>query len=225
MAQDQIELVRAQLPQGYDIAKYRANQMRGLMNDSLLADAASQNFLISDFDQNGIQDIVVIVEEHPILKDKVTKAPCEAYDPAKFCDFVYGKRALQFYKGQADGKFTLEFSNENAVLPAHDNADTLVGISLTAPGTVALNFSGGTAWTWEDTYLFQYKEDGFYQDEEIIKSCFVAREQCVVERTDLINQVLIQESVVRSNVVRRTRAKLEVSLPRTALNQFEFTED
>ena len=161
---DDLAMIRPLIPSGYDIAQAQLLQLKG-MNASVIESAVSTNYLLRDFNGDGVQDVMMIIEKNPTLENFDKKAPCDRYDWNNGCSIVYGERILQVYLGLKDGGYKLFVSNEKIVLNGDDGGafgDPLNGLAATKKGSVRLEVYGGSSWRWRHVDTIQYRGDDFY---------------------------------------------------------------
>jgi hypothetical protein len=163
---EDIAKIRTLLPAGTDVAQIQVQLIEGAKEADALK-AGQANYLIHDFNGDGLADILVIVEKNPTLAPMDEHAPagtCATYDPEK-CMIMYNQRSLQLYAGQADGSFRLAWSNDKCVLNGDEGGvfgDPLDGFTVNKNGTISLGVYGGSAWRWSYTDTFQFRHGDFY---------------------------------------------------------------
>lgn len=158
----QIAAIRALLPAGTDIAQTVAHRLNGASTADELY-VAKSNILVRDFDGNGVEDLVVLVEVNPkLLTDYDETKPCDHVDYETNCYMSYGPRKISIYM---NGESTPSFENDQIVLSAEDGGvwgDPLENLSLNKKGSLMLSFYGGSSWRWGMTYTIQFRNNGFY---------------------------------------------------------------
>lgn len=100
----------------------------------------------SDLNNDGINDIAIVIEE---TNKSLDIAP---------------KRALLIAFGDKNNAYTLSVIAENAILKADEGGvwgDPLEGISVDR-GSLLISFYGGSNWRWYRTYRFRFQDNDWY---------------------------------------------------------------
>ncbi len=162
--QADIETIRGLAREGSDVAQIQAALLNGVSENEAL-EVGSQNYVIRDFDGDGITDLVVIFEQNPRLLDDNGQA-CSHEDWQTGCRIEYGPRTLQFWNGQKNGKlYNLVSENNKIVLGADEGGvfgEPLLGLSLNKKGSLILSFYGGSAWRWSMDFTFQFRKNDLF---------------------------------------------------------------
>lgn len=159
---DDIARIRPLLPAGSDVAQIQASLLRGASPEQAV-EAGERNYLLRDLNGDGAEDLLVISEEQPRYENYETNAPCSAGEPD--CWMVYGKRALHFFVGDANGNLSHVFTNNSYVRGADEGGvfgDPLNGISVRKSGAIEISFYGGSAWRWSFDDVVQFRRGHLY---------------------------------------------------------------
>lgn len=144
-----IAFLRTLAPAGTDVAQIQTEIWMG-SSEADAFDVAASNYVITDFNDDHHQDVLVIFEENP-------KWNGGEMEP--------GGRTIHFFLGQADGSYKAVSQNNAIVLGYHDGGvwgDPLEGMYLNEKGSVVLSFYGGSAWRWGHSYTFQFRKTDLY---------------------------------------------------------------
>lgn len=158
-----LAVIRPLLPAGQDVAQIQALVLRGFSDREAL-EAGAANYVLRDLNGDGLEDLLVISEEKPILQNWETDQPCESTGEEK-CSVVYGKRALHFFLGQAGGGFKLSFTNDKFVLGGDEGGifgDPLQGFAVRPNGTISYSVYGGSSWRWSYAEVIQFRKGALH---------------------------------------------------------------
>lgn len=224
--QADVALVRSLAQPGMDIAQVQTAVLQG-ESEADAFELGKNNYMIRDFNHDGINDILVIFEQNPSLQDDQGKA-CPKEDWATHCYFSYGDRVLQFWAGRADGSFVKVSENSAIVMRADDGGvfgEPLNGLRLNKKGSVILSFYGGSAWRWGYDYTLQFRSDDFYLVGTDSLYTWNVDGRFETTSTNLVTGVKIYSIAKTGNSKVRTKTTKFVPAPLAALAQVQPISD
>ncbi len=136
-------IIESLMPEGYSLAQeYLYKQDPSLDKDDLIY----RSSVIHDFNQDGLEDIAMLVEKTVCL------IPTDQGVCAKDYYYAGESRKLMVYFAKDVNKYELFLETENGVLnygeSANEYKDPLYSFTVDSEGTLSISYSGGTELSW-----------------------------------------------------------------------------
>jgi len=165
-----VALIRSIAPNGYDLATVQSSIIEGNSEDDSI-ERARHFYLKSDLTHDGIQDLMVILEENPKIENYKTKEPCETLDYDKGCRLIHGQRILNIYTQSTNETYRLILSKPDFVLTADEGGvwgDPLQEAKVNKKHAFIISYYGGSSDRWQISLTVQFRQ----ASKEIKKSDF-----------------------------------------------------
>lgn len=155
---EDIAKVRALLPPGFDIADYQFKTKHGPLTQEQAIEEVKLNFLISDFNRDGLEDVLVVTCGEEVKENPPGAVPSNPGTKSEGDCGTYAEGTeLQFYLG---GKGWIFKSND--ILPYGGSIHEDFRLELRANGSVRLSTYIEDTGVPADAYTLQFRDGDFY---------------------------------------------------------------
>lgn len=152
--------VTALLDAGSSIAQYETSLTLDRLSEEKAVEQASRNFLIHDFNRDGLEDVLVIAEPKGAYWEYGTEEPCALGNESQ-CRFVHGNRSLELFLG-GQGRVLKNTKIIGAIDDGGMFGDALEGLTPQKNGSVRIASYGGSAERVAQDEIIQFRRGEFY---------------------------------------------------------------